>query len=66
MNDKMEGYIILSALSDYLPVMTEAEIAAILNGRMRVSVEMVCRWEEMLSEKVRTRQSIFEAYAKQR
>lgn len=63
----MDGYILLFALSDYIPVMTEAEILLILNGKMRVNIEMVSRWERLLNERQSAKEIIISrAYAKQR
>lgn len=66
MNDRIDTYTILCGLSDYIPVMTEAEIVLILNGRMRVSPEMVYRWERLLqSRAISIETRVREAYAKQ-
>lgn len=63
----MDGYILLFALSDYIPVMTEAEILLILNGRMKVNIEMVSRWERLLkTHQTVKNERIATAYAKQR
>ena len=67
MNGSADTYIILYALSDYIPVMTEAEILLILNGRMRVNKDMVNRWERLLRAAQMARETKFrDAYAKQR
>ena len=66
MNEKIDTYTLLYGLSDYIPVMTEAEIVLILNGRMRVSPEMVYRWERLLQSRTVAMESrIRNAYAKQ-
>lgn len=67
MNNNIDSYIILFGLSDYIPVMTEAEILLILNGRMRVNIEMVSRWERLLKTRESAKEAKFrDAYAKQR
>lgn len=67
MNERADGYIILYALSDYICVMTEAEILLILNGRMKVNKEMVDRWERLLlTQRAHKEEIIKSAYAKQR
>ncbi len=67
MNENADGYIILYALSDYIPVMTEAEILLILNGRIKVNMEMVNRWERLLQMKrAYKEEQLGRAYAKQR
>lgn len=67
MNERADSYIVLYALSDYIPVMTDAEIFLILNGKMRVNIEMVSRWERLLKAKQMAKETIISrAYAKQR
>lgn len=66
MNERADTYIILYALSDYISVMTEAEILLILNGRMHVNTEMVSRWERLLRTREQARdERLRRAYAKQ-
>lgn len=66
MNERADTYLILYALSDYISVMTEAEILLILNGRMHVNTEMVSRWERLLRTQERARdERLRRAYAKQ-
>lgn len=67
MFNEVDSCLLLCALSDYIPVMTEAEIFLILNGRMNICPEMIYRWERLLQSMDFTAEKrIREAYAKQR
>lgn len=65
MNSSIEGYLVLYALSDYIPVMNETEIVLLLNGRLPVDQNLIDKWESLLQVR-RARQEKIEAYAKQR
>ena len=65
MNPSIEGYLVLYALSDYIPVMNETEIVLLLNGRLPVDQNLIDKWESLLQVR-RAHQDKIEAYAKQR
>lgn len=52
-NMPYEGYLILYALSDYIPVMDNTEICLLLNGRLPVDQELIDRWEALLAARRR-------------
>lgn len=65
MKPDIEGYLVLYALSDYIPVMNETEIVLLLNGKLPVDQNLIDKWESLLQTR-RSRQEKIEAYAKQR
>ncbi|MBQ0054278.1 MAG: hypothetical protein KBS89_07480 [Bacteroidales bacterium] len=65
--DTLPGFLVLCALEDYIPVMTDYEIARILTGRMKVGRHSVARWEVLTEQRRKKISDIFtRAYAKQR
>ena len=60
-----EGYLILFALSDYIPVMDDTEVCLLLNGMLPVDQDLIDKWESLLQVQQRRLDKISE-YAKSR
>lgn len=64
MKSGIEGYLILYALSEYIPVMEETEIVLLLNGRLPVDQYLIDKWESLLQSRKAKQEKIM-SYAKQ-
>lgn len=60
------SYLMLFALSDYIPVMTNTEITLLLNGYLEVEQALIDKWESLLHQRQCQIENLFStAYAKQ-